>query len=68
MYPYWVLFCTLKGFTMLATLLGSETRARILKLLLGRDDPPFHVRELVREAAIGSSGVQRELTRLAGSG
>jgi predicted nucleotidyltransferase len=53
---------------MLATLLGSETRARILRLLLTREGPPFHVRELVRGAAIGSSGVQRELARLAAIG
>ena len=50
---------------MLSTLLGSETRARILRLLLSRRAQPFYVRELVREADIGSSGVQRELARLA---
>lgn len=49
---------------MLSTLLGSETRARIVKLLLSRREPPFHVRELVREAGMGTSGVQRELARL----
>jgi hypothetical protein len=49
---------------MLSTLLGSETRARIIRLLLSRRAEPFYVRELVREAGMGTSGVQRELHRL----
>lgn len=49
---------------MLASLLGSETRARVLTLLMAHPQRGFHVRELVREVGMGTSGVQREVARL----
>ena len=53
---------------MLATLLGSETRARVLTLLLARPRRPYHLRELIRLTGGGASGVQREVARLEGLG
>ena len=53
---------------MLATLLGSETRARVLILLLARPRQTYHLRELIRVAGGGASGVQREVERLVGLG
>jgi predicted nucleotidyltransferase len=53
---------------MLATLLGSETRARVLALLLVRPRRTYHLRELIRLAGGGASGVQREVDRLEGLG
>ena len=53
---------------MLATLLGSETRARVLVLLLARPRRTYHLRELIRLAGCGASGVQREIARLEGLG
>jgi len=50
---------------MLSDLFGSETRARVIELLLTRQGQPYHLRELVRAAGVGTSGVQRELARLA---
>lgn len=53
---------------MLATLLGSETRARVLALLLAQPRRTYHLRELIRLAGGGASGVQREVERLEGLG
>jgi predicted nucleotidyltransferase len=53
---------------MLATLLGSQTRARVLSLLLARPRRSYHLRELIRLAGGGASGVQREIARLEGLG
>jgi len=53
---------------MLATLLGSETRARVLSLLLVQPRRTYHLRELIRLAGGGASGVQREVARLEGLG
>jgi len=53
---------------MLATLLGSETRARVLVLLFERPRRTYHLRELIRLAGCGASGVQREIARLEGLG
>jgi len=49
---------------MLASLLGSETRARVLALLLAQPPRTYHVRELIRLTGGGASGVQREIGRL----
>jgi len=49
---------------MLSTLLGSETRARLLRLLLARPTRSYHLRELIRLSGSGASGVQREVERL----
>jgi len=49
---------------MLASLLGSETRARVLALLLAQPLQTYHVRELIRLTGGGASGVQREVERL----
>jgi predicted nucleotidyltransferase len=49
---------------MLSTLLGSETRARVLTLLLARPRREYHLRELIRCTGGGASGVQREVERL----
>ena len=49
---------------MLSTLLGSETRARVLCLLLTRPRRSHHVRELIRLTGGSASGVQREVARL----
>jgi predicted nucleotidyltransferase len=53
---------------MLATLLGSEVRARVLTLLLAQPRQTHHLRELIRLAGGGASGVQREVERLEGLG
>src|SRR5665647_805739 len=53
---------------MLATLLGSETRARVLALLLAQPRRTYHLRELIRLSGGGASGVQREVERLEGQG
>jgi len=53
---------------MIATLLGSETRARVLTLLLAQPRRTYHLRELIRLADCGASGVQREIARLEGLG
>ena len=49
---------------MLSTLLGSETRARLLKLLLAKPTRSYHMRELIRLSGSGASGVQRDVERL----
>jgi len=49
---------------MLADLLGSATRARVLEALLASPRRPVHLRELIRRCGTGSSGVQREIERL----
>ena len=49
---------------MLSTLLGSETRARVLMALLARPHREYHLRELIRLTGGGASGVQREVERL----
>lgn len=49
---------------MLASLLGSETRARVLALLLAQPPQTYHLRELIRLTGGGASGVQREVRRL----
>ena len=49
---------------MLEELLGSKTRAAILKALLEDPDRPLHLRELVRRSGGSVSGVQREIERL----
>ena len=49
---------------MLEKLLGSKTRAAILKALLEDPDRPLHLRELVRRSGGSVSGVQREIERL----
>jgi len=53
---------------MLATLLGSQTRARVLSLLFAQPRRTYHLRELIRLARGGASGVQREVERLEGLG
>jgi predicted nucleotidyltransferase len=53
---------------MLSTLLGSETRARVLIALLARPHREYHLRELIRLTGGGASGVQREVERLEGLG
>ncbi len=53
---------------MLATLLGSETRARVLAILLADPRREYHLRELIRLVGGGASGVQREVERLVGLG
>ena len=53
---------------MLATLLGSSTRARVLTLLLAQPRRTYYLRELIRLAGGGASGVQREVARLEGLG
>lgn len=49
---------------MLATLLGSATRARLLAILLAQPPREHHLRELIRLVDGGASGVQREVDRL----
>ncbi len=49
---------------MLASLLGSETRARVLAILLAQPPQTYHLRELIRLTGGGASGVQREVDRL----
>jgi predicted nucleotidyltransferase/predicted transcriptional regulator with HTH domain len=49
---------------MLASLLGSETRARVLALMLAQPPRAYHLRELIRLTGSGASGVQREVDRL----
>jgi len=49
---------------VLASLLGSETRARVLALLLAQPPQTYHLRELIRLTGGGASGVQREVRRL----
>lgn len=49
---------------ILAELLGSKTRARLLALLLSEPSRRLHLRELVRQSGVGSSSVQRELEHL----
>jgi len=49
---------------MLASLLGSETRARVLALLLAQPPQTYHLRQLIRLTGGGASGVQREVDRL----
>lgn len=53
---------------MLASLLGSETRARVLALLLAQPRRTYHLRELISLAGGSASGVQREVARLEGLG
>ena len=53
---------------MLATLLGSETRAQVLTILLAQPRRTYHLRELIRLAGGSASGVQREVARLEGLG
>jgi uncharacterized protein len=49
---------------MLASILGSETRARVLALVLAQPPQTYHLRELIRLTGGGASGVQREVERL----
>lgn len=49
---------------MLAGLLGSATRARLLTILLARPSEEHHLRELIRLTGGSASGVQREVARL----
>ena len=49
---------------MLADLLGSATRAKVLTALLEPPRRAVHLRELIRRCDSGSSGVQREVARL----
>jgi predicted nucleotidyltransferase/DNA-binding MarR family transcriptional regulator len=49
---------------MLATLLGSETRARVLTIFLAQPRQAYHLREVIRMAGGGASSVQREVQRL----
>ena len=53
---------------MLATLLGSETRAKVLTTLFAQPRRTYHLRELIRLAGGSASGVQREVARLEGLG
>jgi predicted nucleotidyltransferase/DNA-binding MarR family transcriptional regulator len=53
---------------MLETLLGSAARARVLVILLAGPRREYHLRELIRLAGSGASGVQREVERLVGLG
>lgn len=52
------------GFTMLAELLGSATRAQVLTAPLEPPRRAVHLRELIRRCDSGSSGVQRGVARL----
>lgn len=49
---------------MLAGLLGSATRARLLTMLLEEPRREYHLRELIRLTGGSASGVQREVARL----
>ena len=49
---------------MLAELLGSATRVRLLTILLGEPRREYHLRELIRLTGGSASGVQREVARL----
>jgi len=49
---------------MLADLLGSRTRARLLTLFLMHPDDEFYLREAVRAAKVSLSPAQNELARL----
>ena len=49
---------------MLAELLGSATRAKLLTILLGEPRSEHHLRELIRLTGGSASGVQREVARL----
>lgn len=49
------------------TLFGA-TRQAVLRLLFGHPDERFYQRQIVRELALGSGAVQRELERLTASG
>jgi predicted nucleotidyltransferase len=49
---------------MLADLLGSATRAKVLTALLAPPRQAVDLRELIRRCGTGSSGVQREVARL----
>lgn len=53
---------------MLAELLGSATRAKLLTVLLGEPRREHHLRELIRLTGGSASGVQREVARLEGIG
>jgi len=53
---------------MLANLLGSNTRARLLTLFLMQPDDEFYLREAVRAAGVSLSPAQQELARLSGLG
>jgi uncharacterized protein len=49
---------------MLATILGSATRAKLLTLLLAEPRREYHLREVIRLAGGGASSVQRDVDRL----
>jgi len=49
---------------MLAEILGSEARARVLTVLLEEPRRPLHLRALIRRCGSGSSGVQRAVAQL----
>ena len=53
---------------MLADLLGSKTRAKLLTLFLMQPDDEFYLREAVRAAGVSLSPAQQELARLSGLG
>lgn len=48
---------------MLASILGSATRARLLALLLAEPRREYHLREVIRLAGGGASSVQRDVDR-----
>ncbi len=52
----------------LADALFTSTQQRVLALLFGQPDREFFVTEIIALAGSGRGAVQRELTRLAGSG
>lgn len=53
---------------MLADLLGSKTRARLIEALLKAPGKQLHLRALVRQVGTSISSVQRELERLSEMG
>jgi len=55
---------TSEGDKVLAGLLGSETRVRLLKMLILDSKKSFSLTELARQVEMDISGVHREITRL----
>jgi len=52
----------------IADALFTTTQQRVLSVLFGQVNKSFYLNEIVRSAGIGTSGVQRELAKLEGSG
>ncbi len=57
-----------EGIKILSGLLGSETRAKILKILILNRENSFRLSELSQQTGMDISGVHREISNLVSSG